>query len=278
MLKRRKKNALWPRNALQIFFFALIAAISINHTLVEQGNGIPLLAAASVHAVCPFGGVETLYTFITTGTFVQKIHSSSFILMISVFLLSLLFGGVFCGWVCPFGSIQEWVGRFGRRIFKRRYNRFIPYRFDRYLRYLRYLVLVWVLYMTAVTGKLIFSDVDPYYALFNFWTGEVAIAAYVILAITLLGSLFVERPWCKYACPYGAVLGLTNLVRVFQIRRSESLCKFDGACSKTCPMNIPVDEMKVIRNHQCIACLKCTSAEGICPVPGTVELAALGGK
>ncbi len=264
-LQRTFRRRIWLRTVVQIFFFALVALISINHTLVESGKGIPLLSSASLHALCPFGGVVTIYQFITVGTFVQKIHASAFILMIIGFLMAILFGPVFCGWVCPFGSIQEWFGGIGRKLFKkRRYNRFIPAKIDYYLRFLRYLVLAWVIYMTAVTGKLIFQEYDPYYALFNFWTSEVAVIGLVILGLSLVGSLFVERPWCKYACPYGAVLGITNLFRVFKIRRTASTCKLDGACDIYCPMNIPVSQKVVVRDHQCISCLECTS-EGALP-------------
>ncbi len=264
-----RKN-IWIRRVVQVFFFALIALISINHTLVESGQGIPLLSSASLHAICPFGGVETLYKFITTGTFVQKVHEASFVLMIIMFLTAILFGPVFCGWVCPLGTIQEWVAGLGKKIFKkRRYNHFIPAKLDRVLRYLRYGVLGWVVYMTAVSGTLIFETVDPYYALFNFWSSEVAIGGLIVLGVVLLASLFVERPWCKYACPYGAVLGITNLFRVFSIRREASTCKLDGACDITCPMNINVSSKSVVRDHQCISCLECTS-EAKCPVAGTV--------
>lgn len=266
-----RPKSIWIRKLVQIFFFILIAAIAVNHTLAEAGGGILLLSSASLHSLCPFGGVVSLYQYATIGTFVQKIHESSFVLMIILFLVAILFGPVFCGWVCPLGSIQEWVGKWGRQIFKRRYNHFIPEKLDKVMRFLRYLVLAWVLYMTAYTGKLIFSDFDPYFALFNFWTSEVAIIGILILVLTLALSLFVERPWCKYACPYGAVLGLTNLFRIFKIRRKESTCKADGACDIICPMNIPVSQQKIVRDHQCISCLECTS-EARCPVSNTVVL------
>lgn len=278
--KRFFKRNIWIRRIVQFFFFFLIAFISINHTLAESGQALPFLSSASLHAVCPFGGVETLYQFLTAGTFVQKIHESSFVLMVIVFLLSLLFGPVFCGWVCPLGTIQEWVAGLGKKLFRKtplkklgRYNHLIPAKIDNILRYLRYVVLAWVIYMTAVTGKLAFNDVDPYYALFNFWTSEIAIGGLIVLGVTLLSSLFIERPWCKYACPYGAVLGLTNLFRIFSIRRQASTCRMDGACDITCPMNINVSSKSVVRNHQCISCLECTS-EAHCPVAGTVTFAA----
>ena len=272
-----RPRSIWIRRIVQWFFFLLIALISINHTLVENGGGIPFLSTASLHALCPFGGVVTIYQYATTGTFVQKIHESAFVLMIIGFALAFLFGPVFCGWVCPLGTVQEWVGKLGRKFFKRRYNHFIPARLDNLLRYMRYLVLAWVLYVTAASGQLIFASYDPYFALFNFWTAEVAIGSLLILGLTLVLSVFVERPWCKYACPYGAVLGLTNLFRVFKIKRAESTCKADGACSIMCPMNIPVDSLKTVRDHQCISCLECTS-EAICPVAKTVVFTSGGVK
>jgi polyferredoxin len=173
--------------------------------------------------------------------------------------------------------VQEWVGKLGKKIFRRRYNHFVPAKLDNVLRYLRYGVLAWVVYVTATTGTLIFEAYDPYFALFNFWSMEVAWSALAILGVTLILSVFVERPWCKYACPYGAVLGITNLFRVFSIKRSELTCKADGACSIMCPMNIPVDTKKTVRDHQCISCLECTS-EAICPVAKTVLFTSGGVK
>ena len=274
-----RPKSIWIRKIVQWAFFILIALIALNHSLSEAGISIsiPFVANASLHAVCPFGGVVTIYQFLTEGTFVQKIHQASFVLMIISFLLAILFGPVFCGWICPLGTIQEFVSGFGRKKLKRRFNHLVPEKLDKVLRYARYLVLAWVLYMTAVTGTLVFSEYDPYFALFNFWTSEVSIIGLVILGVTLVLSFFVERPWCKYACPYGALLGLTNLFRVFGIRRNEATCKADGACSIMCPMNIPVDNVKVVRDHQCISCLECTS-ESVCPVAKTVQFSTRGAK
>lgn len=264
------KSIKW-RTIIQVIFFTLVGLIAVNHTLAEAGGGIPLLSQASVHAICPFGGVVTLYQLATLGTFVQKIHSSAVVLMVLAFGLAILFGPVICGWLCPMGSIQEWIGKLGKRIFGRKYNHFIPQSIDKVLRYIRYIILVLVIYKIAVSGLLLFANVDPYFALFHFWTGDTEIAALVILGITLVASLFVERPWCKYACPYGALLGVFNLFRIFKIRRNPDTCISCNQCDTACPMNIEVSHSGVVKNHQCISCLECTSEKN-CPVPLTVEL------
>jgi polyferredoxin len=266
-----RPRTIWIRKLVQWFFFLLIASIAVNHTLAQSGSAIPILSSASLHAVCPFGGVETLYTLASSGLLVKKVHDSALVLAGLSILLAIFFGPVFCGWICPLGTVQEWIGKLGRKLFRRRYNHFVPAKLDNILRYARYGILIWVLYVTATSGILVFEAYDPYFALFNFWSGEVAPTALLILGVTLALSIFVERPWCKYACPYGAVLGLTNLFRVFSIKRAASTCKADGACSIMCPMNIPVDNKTVVRDHQCISCLECTS-EAICPVAKTVVL------
>jgi polyferredoxin len=143
---------------------------------------------------------------------------------------------------------------------------------DRVLRYLRYAVLVWVLVMTALTGQLAFEAYDPYWTLCNLYSSEIAWTGYAILAAVMVLSLFVERPFCKYGCPYGAVLGVFSLFRVFSIHRNKPTCTNCKACDKACPMNIVVSERDGrVRNHQCITCMECTS-ERACPAADTVEV------
>ncbi len=275
--KKTVKKSKLIRLTIQLFFLLLIFLISINHQLSETGLSIPLIASASLHAVCPFGGVVSIYTLITEGSFIQKIHESSFVILSLVIILGILFGPVFCGWICPLGTVQELVSKIGRKIFKNKFNTFIPYKYDKYLRFLRYIIMVWVIFMTAYTAKLSFLDIDPYHALFNLWTSEVAIGGIIVLILTLTASLFVERPWCKYVCPFGAFLGLTNLIRIFKIKRNTSTCINCKKCNSVCPMNIEIANKEAVKNHQCITCLQCTS-EVSCPVNDTLMLETKGSK
>jgi polyferredoxin len=264
-----QKIRLWT----QIGFFALVALTTTASILAERGVEIPFVQEASLHAVCPFGGVVSFWQLVSNGTLAKKVHESSVVLAVVGILLAILFGPVICGWVCPFGSFQEWIGKIGRKLFGKRYNAFVPARLDKLLRYLRYPMLIWVSYMTITSGKLFFQDIDPYFALFNFWGSETSVAGFVILALVVVLSLFVERPFCKYACPYGAFLGIFNLFRIFGIKRNAKTCISCSACSRACPMNIEVEKAGTVRDHQCITCMRCTS-EAACPVESTVVLAA----
>ena len=270
-MKSKKKKAVVIRTAVQISVFILVFLIAAGNWMAEKGISLPFLSDASLHAVCPFGGVVTIYEFVTAGAFIQKIHNSSFILMILGLIVAVLFGTIFCGYICPFGSFQEWIGKLGKKFFPKKYNRIVPKKLDRVLRYLRYLVLFMVLYQTAVSTRLVFQAVDPYYALFNFFTNEVAVSAYITLGIISLLSLLIERPWCKYFCPYGALLGVFNSFSIFRIRRKESTCIGCRKCDQVCPMNIEVSGQTVIRDHRCISCHQCLS-EASCPVKDTVVL------
>jgi len=270
--KKQKKNLI--RLAVQIFFLALIILISFNHFRNEQGLAPLLIGNPSLHAVCPFGGVVTIYTYFSEGAFVQNIQQSSVTLMWLVLGLTLLFGPVFCGWICPFGTVEEFVGKIGRNIFKKRYNNFIPFKLDKLLKYLRYVVLLLVVILTATSGKLLFSNIDPYFALFNIWSSEVTRLSLLVLGLVLIGSLFVERPWCKYLCPFGALLGIFNLFRIVKLKRNEKTCINCKACDRACPMNINISTSKVVSNHQCISCLLCTD-EMACPVSNSLNFSVL---
>ncbi len=271
-VKAKKSRLRTLRAVTQWTMFVFVAALALVKYLKEIGVAIPL-PEISLHAVCPFGGVVTVYEFITTGGLVQKLHSSALVLMVLGLLVAFLFGPIFCGYFCPLGTWQEWIGKLGRKLFKKKYNRLVPPAADKYLRYLRYIVLAVVVYQTAVTAKLVFADADPYYALFNFYTGEVALTAILILIAVTVLSLFVERPWCKYFCPYGAMLGLFNLIRVFPVRRREKTCINCKKCDVACPMNITVSIGDAVRNHQCITCHECLSGLA-CPVEDTVVVSS----
>ncbi len=249
--------------AVQAAFFLFVLLIVLTHFLEAQGITLPW-TNASLHALCPFGAVETAGRLITQGAFVPKTHESNLWVFLGVAGMTVLFGALFCGWLCPLGSVQDWVGRIGRRLWPKLFNR-VPVKLDRALGYLRYGVLALVVIQTTRMVNLVFVSVDPYYALFHFWTGDALPSALGVLGVVLAGSLFVVRPWCRWLCPFGALQGILQLVSPWTIRRNTRTCTSCTKCSRVCPMNIDVCGTGAVRDTRCNRCGECLDA---CPQDG----------
>jgi Fe-S-cluster-containing hydrogenase component 2 len=107
----------------------------------------------------------------------------------------------------------------------------------------------------------------------DLWTTYVV--GFVILVVSLAGSLVYDRFFCKYLCPAGALLGLFAKASIFHIRRDASACIDCGGCDKACMMNVEVATADVVTSSECISCNECVNA---CPVKGALTVEAPAGK
>ncbi len=255
------------RHIIQLGFAAFIVYFSVLH-----GTAADEATTASIDALCPFGGLETLWKFISTGgQFVSKTHLSNVVLGLGLLIGVLLAGGAFCGWMCPFGAVQDLMNWIRTKLHIKEIR--VPAKADRLLRYGRFLVLGMVIYQTISTVKLWFADWDPYRTLFGLgWLFEFNLAeswlAYAVVIAVLGSSLFVERAWCRYACPLGGAISLLGNLSLSRIRRSGDACKGCNVCQTSCPVKLPVATANTISSN-CIGCLACVQA---CPRPGALEL------
>jgi polyferredoxin len=211
------------RRVSQLVFAGYLIGMSVLHQLGEKTGSV----TPSIDALCPFGAVETLWTWVTTGRFISMIHPSNLVLGLAV-LVGYLAGNAFCGWVCPFGAYQDGLTWIRRKLHIPEVK--FSARTDAILRYGRFVVLAIIIFASISTLKLWFAEYDPYRTLFGLhWLFAFNLAsmwpAFVILGAVTIGSLLIDRFWCRYLCPAGAVLSVLSHFSLLRIRRKEAAAR-----------------------------------------------------
>lgn len=237
---------------------------------VHQSGGLSIVG---VDALCPFGGIETMWSLATSATLVKQIAVSSLILLGTVVVLALLFRRAFCGQVCPLGALQELAGRLGGSLRRGRKRPMTPPSIDRWARYLKYAVLAFFTIWTWQAASLVIRPYDPWVAWMHLTSAEVLTSFGIglgVLVVSLVGSAVYERFFCKYLCPMGAALGLISRLSAFKVRRDATACIDCGACDKACPMNLTISTVETVNAADCINCNQCVTA---CPVADTLVVA-----
>ncbi len=159
---------------------------------------------ADFEQYCPFGGISSFFSKLNSDTMACNMSATQVFLGLALLLGVGLVGKLFCGFICPIGTLSEWIGKIGDK-FKLR--REISESVGRYLRGLKYILLFVTVYFTMTTSELFCKKYDPYFAVVNMFGNPDIILFYAIpsVLITILGALFYRLFWCKYLCPLGAV-------------------------------------------------------------------------
>jgi polyferredoxin len=158
------------RRIIQAGFAVFILLTTVQQMMAGENS---MNITASPEAYCPFGGLETLYKYISSDSAtISHTHISNLVLLVAVLLIALLARSAFCGWLCPLGFLQDLISSFRdflakrfpgvRRGLKTLKFKGIHFAFlDRYLRLVKYVVLVWAISGTTVYGVMVFRDYDP---------------------------------------------------------------------------------------------------------------------
>jgi polyferredoxin len=226
-----------------------------------------------VDGFLPISSMMSFYLFIVTGE-IHYAHPAGMFIFLSILLVSLVFGKSFCSWLCPVGFISELVGDTGEKFFKRKIK--LPKLLDYPLRSLKYLMLGFLFYsvfflMTPIAIKAfldspynLVSDIKMYY-----FFADISRFSLIVISILFLLSVILRNFWCRYLCPYGALLGILNFLSPTKIKRNPVSCIDCGLCNKACPSFIKVDKVKTVVSDECTSCLNCIDA---CPVADTLFL------
>lgn len=227
---------------------------------------------AGVEGWLPIAGLMNLKYWLLSGQ-VPRVHPAAMFLLITFLSVSFLFRKAFCSWLCPVGTLSEYLWRAGNKLFKRNFP--LPRWLDLPLRGLKYFLLgffVWAISTMSVAGIRDFMQ-SPYgliadVKMLNFFRhiGETGL---IVLGVFAVASVFVPNFWCRFLCPYGALLGLTSWLSPARIRRNTETCIDCAKCAKACPSSLPVDRLVQIRSAECTGCLECVA---VCPAQDALAL------
>ncbi|MGD9677681.1 MAG: 4Fe-4S binding protein [Vulcanibacillus sp.] len=218
--------------------------------------------------------IQGLFLALSIYLIINFLPSREFMLVALALILTIaiVFRTGFCGWLCPIGTIVDFISRLGEKIsglalfkpVKKRYKKWVKNnivvlnKIDKYARLFKYVFLLWILQAAFLSIASIKSEDEH----------GIITVLYLVIGLLVLG-LFVDRAWCKYACPLGAIIGIFGKLSPTKVTRDEDLCINCNLCTKSCPMNIDVAKKQYVKSLDCNTCLMCVDA---CPVEGALDL------
>ncbi|MDR0295302.1 MAG: 4Fe-4S binding protein [Prevotellaceae bacterium] len=188
---------LW-KNLLQ---WSVIAAILIFIVVgLITGN------KADIEAYCPFGGLQAFSTYLLNGTLACSMSMLQIMIGIVLAVGVILFSKLFCGYLCPLGTLSEAMGKLRKKIKMKEIVVESGSCADKALRIIKYALLFTVFYFTLGSSELFCKNFDPYYAMATGFTGEITMwMSLTSIVLLFCGSFFINMFWCRYICPLGAL-------------------------------------------------------------------------
>lgn len=272
-----KEDEQFQRTVVQSAFVLLCIWIGVEFHLFMKwgmsGGAEPYVERPpGVEGFLPISALMSLKHWLQTGT-LNTIHPASVFILLAIVGVSLVLRKAFCSWLCPIGTLSESLWMLGKRIFKR--NITVPRWLDYPLRSLKYLLLYF--FVNAIMQMDVASLENFLYSPYNkvadikmylFFANITTFALWTIIILMVL-SVFIKNFWCRFLCPYGALLGIVGWLSPLKITRNTSTCIDCKLCTKACPANINVHKVGRVWSDECTSCMLCVTA---CPVKETLDV------
>jgi len=249
---------------VQFYYFYLWAT---------QGSDHFVQRPSAVEAFLPIGALVSLKRLILSGEY-DTIHPAGLTIFLAALFLGLFLRKGFCGWICPIGLASNLAERAGKKL---RILATIPRWLDLPLNSLKYLLLgafSWLILWNMNLRDLNAFHLSSYNLIadakmLHFFLHPSLLAASIML-ILAVSSFVIKNPWCRYLCPYGALLGLLSFLSPLQIQRDPRLCINCQKCEAVCPGAIRITAKETVRAGECVGCLECVA---VCPQTECLTLA-----
>ncbi len=216
-------------------------------------------------AFLPISGLMGALDWAHQGS-LNVVHPAATVLVLVAIAIAFLLRKSFCSWVCPVGFLSELLARFGRWSFGRNFR---PWKWlDIPLRSLKWLLMAFFVGSILTMSREALADflASPYNRVADVKMGlfftDLGKVGMIVLGSLAVGSVFIRGLWCRYLCPYGALLGLVSWASPTRIRRDPDACVSCGLCDRVCMARLPVSSKDVIVSTECTGCLDCVA---VCP-------------
>ncbi len=264
------------RGLLQFAFLLLNVWIAVEFLLwtrsfTGQGTISTMDRPAGIDGWLPIAGLMNL-KFLLVTHHMPSVHPAAMVLAAFFLLASILLKKTFCSWLCPVGTASEYLWKLGRKLFRR--NFVLPRWLDIPLRSLKYILMAFFLFLVVSMSAEALNEfmVAPFgiiadVKMLNFFL-ELGLIGFSVIASLVLLSVFIQNFWCRFLCPYGALMGLVSVVSPVRIRRDAEACIDCGKCNKACPSHLPVYRLVQVRSVECTSCMECVA---VCPAEDALQ-------
>lgn len=247
------------------------------HYFRSGGTSAPVPRPDGIEGFLPISGLLGVAGWLK-GLGINPIHPAAVVIFVTVVVVSLMLRRSFCSWICPVATISECAWKAGFKGFRRNFR--LPQWQDVAGRSIKYLLLAFFIGPIMVTmppqALHAFINADDHRLadvhLMDFFLHISPFALGVILVL-VAASVLLHNPFCRYLCPYGALLGLTALLSPVRVTRDSDRCVSCGACNQVCPAHIDVMHQKSVNSPECIGCWRCVSH---CRVENALSMRAVG--
>ncbi|MBE5994719.1 MAG: 4Fe-4S binding protein [Paenibacillaceae bacterium] len=215
-----------------------------------------------------FYAMKEIFSAILAGTFSLSAMFPQLLLFSGSMIITILTGRFFCGFLCSFGAMGDFLWFLSKKTWKKGLK--ISEKTDAWLKNLKYVILVFIILgiwtfhlgnLDSMTGPWavfgMYSKIGSWPSLRYLFT----IGGFLLLLI-IAGSFLIERFFCRYLCPLGAVFAIFSRYRLFRIKKERSKCGSCRLCTSKCSMGIPLYQYDTVTSGECIDCFECTAS---CP-------------
>jgi len=269
------------RSLVQTSYLVVVLVAGLELLLLYRqvlaGEPLTVHRSPVVEGFLPISALMSLKVLVLVGQW-DPVHPAGLTILLAALTISLVARKAFCSWICPVGAVSRGVAALGERWLGRRVEIPASSRLGVALTLPKYLLLaffLWVIVLGLDERAIRAFRHTPYnyvaeIKMLLFFLEPSTLTVAVLTSLLLLSAL-IRNLWCRFLCPYGALLGVLGALSPLRIHRRSDRCTGCGRCSRGCPSEILVHSAREVRSPECTGCLTCVAR---CPVPGTLTVRA----